>query len=105
MPAAQHRPVPATEPILLGDHRRYPLSRVLVTCSLCGWNKSYNPERLIDRLRQLRAGGHDTPVGLVARRIAWPCPMCGRVKWRADLAWPPGVDPREIKKRAAAVRN
>ncbi|HEX3700127.1 MAG TPA: hypothetical protein VHV27_05570 [Phenylobacterium sp.] len=102
---AGFRPVPATGDLTLGDHRKYPACRVRLTCALCGWCKGYNPERIIERLRALNAGGHKSPVGQIARRVAWPCPGCGRVKWRADLAWPADLSDRAIKRLAAAVRN
>ena len=103
--APAFRPIPSAEPPTLGDHRRFPGCRLVATCALCGWAKGYSAERAIGRLRQLRAGGEATPVGAVAARIAWPCPMCGRVKWRTDLAWPPGLDDRAIRRLAAMSRN
>ena len=104
--AAAFRPVPCdAAAAALGDHRRYPLCRVLVACSLCGWARDYSPEAIIARLRKLRAGGEATPVGEVARRVAWPCPMCHRVNWRADFAWPPDADPRDIRRLTAQIRN
>lgn len=105
MRAQDFRPVPAQSPLTLADHRRYPLCRVVLTCAMCGWTKGYDPERIVDRLRQLRAGGYPTAVGQVARRVAWPCPMCHRVKWRTDLAWPSGVADRDIRRLAAIHRN
>jgi len=98
------RPIPTTDPTL-GDYRRYPGCRLFLTCSLCGWSKSYNPERIIDRLRELRSGGHATQVGQIARRVGWNCPGCGRVKWRSDFAWPANLDEREIKRLANRYRN
>ena len=98
-------PIPDDGRLTLGDHRRYPGSRLLLTCSLCGWQKAYSPERAIDRLRQLRAGGHPSPIGPLARRVAWPCPMCHRVKWRMQLARPADLDPREARRLAGLYRN
>ena len=66
------------------------------------WSKSYSAERVIDRLQVLKAGGHKTRLGQVARRVAWPCPGCGRVKWRAQFAYPPGfseADHRRLTRR------
>ena len=99
------RVIPQTEQATLGDHRRYPGCRLLLTCAMCGWSKGYNPERVIDRLRALNAGGFPTQVGKVARRVAWPCPGCGQVRWRADLAWPAGMEEREIRRLANLYRN
>jgi hypothetical protein len=97
-------PIPTGEPTPLGDYRRYPGCRLLV-CTLCGWSKDYNAERIIDRLRKLKAGGHTTTLRQVAGRVGWNCPGCGRVKWRADFAWQPGFDEREAKRLANRYRN
>jgi hypothetical protein len=99
------RPQVAARAETLGDYRMFPGTRVWLTCALCGWDKSYSAERIIDRLRALRAGGHDTRVGVVAKRVGWPCPGCGRVKWRTDLAWPPGMQESEIKRLANQYRS
>lgn len=99
------RIIPIGDQASLGDQRHYPGARLLITCSLCGWSKSYRVERLIERLRQLKAGGYDTRLEQVARRVAWPCPACGRVKWRAGFAYPAGLDDREIKRLANLYRN
>lgn len=99
------RPLPNAEGATLGDHRKWPGCRLVVTCAMCGWSKGYNPERVIDRLRELRAGGHPTPVSQIARRVAWNCPGCHRVKWRSDLAWPADLDVREAKRLAGLYRN
>ena len=99
------RPAPTGTTTTMGDHRRYPGCRLRLACALCGWTKGYSPERVIDRLRELRAGGHDTPVSQIAPRVGWTCPGCGRVKWRADLAWPAAVDKREVKRLAGLYRN
>ena len=98
-------PIPDDGRLTLGDHRRYPGSVVLLTCAMCGWSKPYSPERLLDRLRALKAGGHPSPIGPLARRVAWPCPMCHRVKWRMDLARPTGLDPREARRLDRLYRN
>jgi RNase P subunit RPR2 len=56
MARARFHPIPDDGRLTLGDHRRYPGSRLVLTCTLCGWQKAYSPERAIDRLRQLKAG-------------------------------------------------
>jgi hypothetical protein len=99
------KPRIASDAQKLGDYRMFPGTRVWLTCALCGWDKSYKVQRVIERLRTLRSGGHEAPVGTIARRVAWPCPGCGRVKWRSDLAWPPGMDEREVKRLANQFRN
>jgi hypothetical protein len=100
------RPLPVTRhELTLGDYRKYPACRMVLTCALCGWSKGYNPERVLDRLRQLRAGGHATPVGQLARRVGWNCPGCNRVQWRTDLAWPVDLGAREVKRLAGHYRN
>ena len=106
-PAVQPRfePVPDDGRLTLGDHRRYPGSRVLLTCAMCGWSKPYKPEPMIDRLQALRAGGHRSPIAPLARRVAWPCPMCHRVRWRLQLAQPLHQDPREARRLAGLYRN
>jgi hypothetical protein len=87
------------------DHRRYPLCRVLLSCGACGWARGYKPERILDRLRVLRAGTVRTPVQDVARRVQWPCPGCGRLHWSTVLAWPADVSENDIKRMASAYRN
>jgi hypothetical protein len=99
------RPVPCTAPLTLGDHRRFPGCRMLLACSLCGWSRAYDPMRVIARLQALRAGGYPTPLATVARRVGRPCPGCGRVTWRADLAWPSELSQYEIKRLANLYRN
>jgi len=99
------RPIPTGEQATLGDHRHYPGSRLMIACSLCGWSKSYRVERVIERLRQLKTGGHATPLTQVAQRVAWPCPGCGRVHWRAQFAWPSGIDDREVRRLGNLYRN
>ena len=99
------QPILAGGAATLGDHRRWPGCRVQVTCSLCGWSRSYSPERIIDRLQQLKGGGHATSLNEVAARIGWDCPRCRHVKWRAGFAWPTGLDVREAKRLAGLYRN
>ena len=99
------QPIPLDPAATLGDHRRYPGCRLLLTCALCGWSKDYRVEAIIERLRKLRAGGHSSGVGAVARHVGWTCPGCGRVKWRSDLAWPPGLDEREARRLMNLYRN
>ncbi|HEV2530329.1 hypothetical protein [Phenylobacterium sp.] len=101
----RYDPIPDDGALTLGDHRRYPAARLLLTCSLCGWQKAYSPERVIDRMRKLRAGGHPSPVAGLARRVAWPCPMCRRVKWRMQLAQPADLSPREARRLTGLYRN
>jgi hypothetical protein len=102
---AKAEPIPQGEHAAVGDHRRFPGCRLEVVCGLCGWSKSYRPERVIERLTQLRAGGHDTRLTEVAARVAWPCPGCGRVKWKARFAWPAELGEREIRRLAALYRS
>ncbi|WP_296597107.1 hypothetical protein [Phenylobacterium sp.] len=89
----------------MGDFRRYPGCRFLITCALCSWSKDYNPERVIARLQELRRGGHATPIQRLARYVAWNCPTCSHVKWRAELAWPPGLTPGEVRRLTNVYRN
>jgi hypothetical protein len=99
------RVIPTDATAALGDFRRYPGCRLLLRCSLCGWNKTYNPERVIARLRELKTGGHTTPISTVARRVGWNCPGCGRVRWTAQFAWPPDLTEAEHKRLAGLYRN
>lgn len=99
------QPIPLAAGATLSDHRRYPGCRLMLVCALCGWSRTYSPERVIQRLRELKAGGHATRLDQVARRVGWNCPGCHRVKWRAGLAWPPGLDAREVRRLANLYRN
>ena len=99
------RILPLGEETTLGDMRFYPGARLLITCSLCGWAKSYNVERVIERLRSLKTGGHPTRLRQVAARVAWPCPGCGRVKWRAQFAYPPGFSEADHRRLVNRYRN
>ena len=99
------RPIPADGTSTIGDFRRHPGCRLLLACAFCAWSRSYRPERVIDRLRELKAGGHTTRLLDVARRVGWNCPACGRMRWRAQLAWPAGLSPTEVKRLAERYRN
>ena len=85
-PAGGLRPLHLDDGASIGDFRRYPGCRFTLTCAMCGWRKPYNPERVIARLHELKSGGPATRLGDIARRVAWPCPGCHRLKWRAGLA-------------------
>jgi hypothetical protein len=98
-------PIPLDAGASIGDFRRYPGCRMTLTCAMCGWSKAYDPERVIQRLAQLRAGGQATRLADVARRVGWNCPGCSRVKWRAGLAWPAGCTERDAKRLASRLRN
>ena len=99
------RPIPTAGTASLGDFRRYPGCRLLIACAACSWAKSYSPQRVIDRLRELKAGGHATSLADVARRVGWNCPACQRMRWRAPFAWPANVDAREVKRLTNLYRN
>jgi hypothetical protein len=99
------RAIPLGPEASIGDFRRYPGCRLALTCAMCGWTKGYNPERIIARLHELKAGGHATPLRTVAKRVQWPCPGCGRLRWRAGLAWPADFDAREARRLANLYRN
>jgi hypothetical protein len=66
--------------------------------------KGYAPERVIDRLRELRAGGYHTRIDQVARQ-ARPCPRCRSTTWQADFAWPAGMTDSAIKRLANLYRT
>ena len=85
----QLRPIHADGLAVMGDFRRHPGCRLMLSCAACAWRTSYGPERVLARLRELRAGGDTTPLWQVAKRVGWNCPACGRMRWRAQFAWPP----------------
>lgn len=87
------------------DHRRYPGCRLLLFCGACTAAKGYSPEKIIERLRARKTGGHETKVADVARAIGWPCPSCGRMRWATQLAYPAGLDEREARRLANVYRN
>ena len=99
------RPIPTGASTPLGAFVRYPGCRVLLSCAACAWSKSYKPEPMIDRLRKLRAGGHETTLADAARRVAWNCPRCQRMRWRFEFALPEGLDEREMRRLANLYRN
>lgn len=104
-PGAEMRPIPVDGTSAVGDFRRYPGCRLVLACALCGWTKAYDPERVIDRLRELKAGGHTTRLVDVARRVGRECPACCQVRWRAQFGWPPGMTPGEARRLANRYRN
>lgn len=99
------RTIPFHRLAMIGDYPRWPGCRLLLTCGACGWNKTYDPARVLARLQQLRAGGHTTPLSEVVRRIQWPCPGCHRLHWRIAFALPDGHDPREARRLTGLYRN
>lgn len=103
--AGKPRPIPLDDAAAIGDFRRYPGCRFLLTCALCGWSRTYNPERILARLRQLGGGGTATRILDVARRVQWPCPGCHRFRWRGGLAWPPGLTEADARRAASRYRN
>ena len=82
----------------------FPGCFVLVTCNGCGHFKSYKPDRVVMRLRELRLGGARATFSDVAGRIERKC-RCGVRDGRAEVAWPPGMTEGEIKSLAARARN
>ena len=98
-------PIPTDPTATLGDYRRYPGCRLRLACAACGWAKDYNPERIIARLHQLRAGGYPTTLAQVAARVGKPCYRCRHPAWRAHFAWPANLDGRELKRLADRYRN
>lgn len=104
-PAGPDRPIYVDDHASIGDFARYPGCRLTLTCAMCGWSKSYSPERVIARLRELRNGGPATRLAEVARRVSWNCPGCSRLKWRAGFAYPGSLSPAEARRLAALYRN
>jgi hypothetical protein len=90
---------------VIGDFRRHPGCVLLLSCGACGWSKAYSPERILDRLLELKSGGHTTRLDQVARRVQWPCPGCHRLHWTTGFAYPPHIDAGEVRRQAARYRN
>jgi hypothetical protein len=99
------RRIAAGPSAVIGDFRRYPGCVLLLSCGACGWTKPYNAERILARLLELKNGGHTTRLDQVARRVAWPCPGCGRLHWKTGFAYPPHIDAAEVRRQAARWRN
>jgi hypothetical protein len=92
-------------PLPLKAHRRWPLARIVLHCAACSWARDYAPEAIVRRLQALGAGGYRTDVGEVARRVAWPCPACGRLRWTTWLAYPKATEARDIARATRAIRS
>lgn len=90
---------------LVGDFRKHPGSRVVFFCNGCNAPKSYDPERIIDRLRERRLGGYNTPIREVGHFARMTCPKCGATGWNTQLAYPPNLDEREAKRLANRYRS
>lgn len=99
------RTIPADGTSAIGDFRRYPGCRLMLGCQACGYAKTYNPERVIDRLRELKSGGYATRLNDVARRVVRTCPKCSKSKWRAQFAWPDNLTPGEERRLRNLYRN
>lgn len=99
------RRIPHGPDTKLGDYQLYPGCRLLLFCGACTVAKGYNPAGIIERLRSLRTGGHDTRVSAVAKAVGWPCPSCGRMRWASQFAYPSDLDPREARHLAHRYRN
>ncbi len=79
-------PVNAHAP--LAAWRAHPGSRLGLVCGACAWSRTYDPERIVRRLAERRAGGPATPVSAVAGHVRWPCPACRRMRWKSVLVGP-----------------
>lgn len=104
-PSGQLRPIPADAATAIGDFARYPGCRLLLACAACAWSRTYDPERVLRRLHELKSGGHATRLADVARRVQWNCPACSRMRWRMQFAWPPTLTEGEARRLAARYRN
>jgi hypothetical protein len=62
-----------------------------LVCGACGWSRDYDAGRLRRRLEALGEDAADLAAA-TARRIAWPCPRCARMRWwcRAVTGETPG---------------
>ena len=99
------RPIPAHAGASIGDFARYPGCRLMLACVACSWARSYNPERVIRRLHELKSGGHATRLQDVAKRVGWNCPACRRANWRMQFAWPANLTDSEHKRLTNRWRN
>jgi hypothetical protein len=99
------RPIPADAATAIGDFARYPGCRLMLACAMCSWSRTYNPERVIRRLQELRTGGHATRLVDVAKRVGWNCPACARTRWRMQFAWPADLTEGEARRLAHRARN
>lgn len=99
------RRIPHGPDTTLGEHQLYPGCRLLLFCGACTVAKGYDPARIIDRMRSLRTGGHETLVSAVAKAVGWPCPSCGRMRWASQFAYPADLDLREAARLAHRYRN
>ena len=99
------RPISTSAETTVGDYRRYPGCRVVIVCTGCRWQADHCPERIIDRLRELKAGGHGTRLDKVAGRVTKRCPRCHQVAWRAEFGWPASLKESDIKRLANLYRN
>jgi len=97
--------IPVSDQRTLGDHRRYAGALFQLTCAACRWTRGYKPTRLIQRLRDLRTGGHATTLREAAQRVAWPCPRCGARQWLGGFAYPWNITDREIRSQTRSYRD
>lgn len=97
--------IPVHENTLLQDHRRHPGCRLLLTCEACEWSHSYSPERVIDRLQQLRTSGHKARLTDVAQRVSWECPGCRERRWKAGFGWTENITANEVRRLTNMYRS
>lgn len=101
----QVRRIPTDGTTSIGDYRRWPGCRLLLTCTGCRATQTYDPERIIARLQERRTGGHATQLTALAHRVTRDCPTCGRHRWLAEFAWPANIDAREVRRLTDRYRN
>jgi hypothetical protein len=89
----------------LGDFRRWPGCRLLLTCTWCRATETYDPERIIARLQERRTGGPATQLRGLPGKVTRDCPHCGKRRWLAEFGWPAGTDAREVRRLANQYRN
>jgi hypothetical protein len=97
--------IPVSDERTLGDYRLYAGALFQLTGAACHWAKGYQPTRVIQRLRDLKAGGHATTLREAARRVAWPCPRCAACQWRGGFAYPHDISDREIRRQTRHHRD
>ena len=75
-------------------------ARVKLVCGACAWSKSYDPRRLVARLKEKAAGDEATAIAHVARFVQWPCPACRRMAW---VTQPDGPGPAPRAERRVTL--
>jgi hypothetical protein len=85
--------------LTLGGLARWPQAAIRYRCPDCKRSPTIEPMRLVQRLRDLNAGGSDTLV-VDLKKPDRPC-ACGKKSWLVEVAWP--SKPRAAGDRAGSA--